>query len=48
MTVVTTAMITSIVNTFCGMKPRSKPMFSTINSISARVFINVPSTLASL
>ena len=42
MTVVTTAMTTSIVKTFCGMKPRSKPMFSTISSISARVFMSTP------
>ena len=45
--VVTTAITTIIVNAFCGRKPRSKPMFSTISSMSARVFISVPSMQAS-
>jgi hypothetical protein len=41
--VVTKAMITSIANSGGGMTFRSYPMFSTINSIKPRVFINTPS-----
>src|SRR6185436_1392155 len=37
--VLTTAMITSMVNTLGGITPRSSPTLMTMSSISARVFI---------
>ena len=46
-TVLTMAMSTSIVNTFCEMTPRSKPTLMMINSINARVFIRMPMILDS-
>jgi len=45
-TVVHTAITTSMVKTFGGMMPRLRPRFSTINSMSARVFISTPSVEA--
>jgi hypothetical protein len=47
MNVVTSAMITIIVNRRGEITPRSRPMLSTISSISPRVFINTPSAVAS-
>ena len=42
MNVVTSAMITSIVNKVGSMTCRSRPMFKTINSVRPRVFIKTP------
>jgi hypothetical protein len=46
-TVVTRAMITSMVKIVGVMTPRSMPMLSTISSIRPRVFIRVPMAAAS-
>ena len=43
MNVVTSAMITIIVNRVGEMTPRSSPMLRTISSIRPRVFISTPS-----
>ena len=45
--VVTSAIITIIEKTVGEMTPRSKPMLSTTSSIRPRVFIRMPSALAS-
>ena len=45
--VVTSAMMTSMVNRRGVMTPRSRPMLSTINSTSPRVFIRMPSAALS-
>ena len=45
--VVTTAMITSMAKSWEEITPRSSPRFRTINSISPRVFIRIPSDAAS-
>ena len=42
MKVVTSAITTSIVKSWCEMTPRSRPMLSTISSVRPRVFISVP------
>ena len=41
-TVVSTAIITSMQKTLGGITPSSRPLLMTINSISARVFIMMP------
>jgi hypothetical protein len=47
MAVVTRAMMTIIANTAGVMTPRLSPMFRMTSSISPRVFISAPMTLAS-
>jgi len=47
MHVVTSAMITIMVNTFGDRMPKSNPIFSTINSTNPRVFIKAPKATAS-
>ena len=47
MNVVTSAMITSIVNSACEMTCRSSAMLSTISSVSPRVFMSEPNAAAS-
>ena len=42
MNVVTSAITTSIVKSCVEITPRSSPMFSTISSVSPRVFISAP------
>ena len=44
MNVVTSAMITSIANSASEITPFSSARFSTISSVSPRVFISVPIT----
>ena len=46
--VVTTAMITSIANSVCEIAPASSARLSTISSVSPRVFISVPITADAL